>query len=114
GNNKAKKLIISATDFVLNDLNRTQHLNNFCFSYSPFDKQVVYNASMKGTRLLAQAYSLTNNDEYLNKAKLSVQFVIDKQNEDGSWFYSDKVNGKWIDNYHTGYVLDCLDEYIKL
>lgn len=36
------------------------------------------------------------------------------QNEDGSWGYSLAKAGGWTDNYHTGYVLDCLYEYQKL
>ena len=36
------------------------------------------------------------------------------QRKDGSWGYSLEKTGGWIDNYHTGYVLDCLDEYQKL
>ena len=57
---RAKELIISASNFVINDLNRTTINNDVCFSYSPFDRQQVLNASMKGVRILAQAY-------YLNK-----------------------------------------------
>jgi len=109
-----KKLVTHAAGFVLNDLNRTYEEETFCFSYSPFDKQRVFNASMKGARLLAQAYLLTGNDEYRNQAKQAVQFVINHQNEDGSWYYSLARKGDWVDNYHTGYVLDCLDSYINL
>jgi hypothetical protein len=123
GIEKAKELLISSANFVLKDLHRTQTTNHlpysisilpFCFSYSPFDEQIVYNASMKGSRLLAQVYSVTKDSPILENADKSVEFVMNKQNEDGSWFYSANENGKWIDNYHTGYVLDCLDEYIKL
>jgi hypothetical protein len=115
GNEKAKELVISAANFVLKDLNRTKSTgNSFCFSYSPFDSQVVYNASMKASRLLAQAYSLTKNTALLEISKHSVEFVVKMQNKDGSWFYSLKENGRWIDNYHTGYVMDCLDEFITL
>ena len=34
------------------------------------------------------------------------------QRADGAWIYSTSDAGTWIDNYHTGYVLDCLHEYI--
>ena len=36
------------------------------------------------------------------------------QKDDGSWVYSLENKGVWTDNYHTGYILDCLDEYQKL
>jgi hypothetical protein len=109
----ALNLCKSACDFVLKDLNRTGSGDSFCFSYSPFDQLQVFNASMKGVRLLSQVYSVTKNGELKENASKAVQFVLNQQNDDGSWFYSKSTTGSWIDNYHTGYILDCLDEYIK-
>jgi hypothetical protein len=114
GNEKAKELIISSSDFTLKDLNRTQTVDSFCFSYSPFDKESVYNANMKGVRLLAQAYSITKDEKLIAEAKKALKFVLDNQNEDGSWYYSNRSNDKRVDNYHTGYVLECLSTYIEL
>jgi hypothetical protein len=114
GHKKAAQLILSAANFVIKDLKRTHKENTFCFSYSPFDQQQVFNASMKGSRLLAQAYSLNGNIVHKKLAKQSVEFVISHQKKDGSWGYSLANTGGWTDNYHTGYVLDCLDEFQKL
>ena len=112
GNEEALSLCKSAGEFVLNDLNRTYDAqNNFCFSYSPFDKQVVFNASMKGARLLAQLYEATGKEEFKNVAHSAVAFVMNHQRENGAWIYSTSDAGTWVDNYHTGYVLDCLHEY---
>jgi hypothetical protein len=110
-NDKAKELALSASNFVLNDLNRTKNENGTCFSYSPFDEQQVLNASMKGARILAQAYYLSGNYELLEVAKEAVRFTISHQNDTGSWPYSLVRTGGWVDNYHTGYVLDCLNDY---
>lgn len=114
GNKEAINLLLSSADFVIKDLKRTYEDNTLCFSYSPFDTQKVLNASMKGVRLLAQAYSINKNNEYKKLAKQAAQYVINKQNPDGSWGYSMVKTGGWIDNYHTGYVLDCFDDYQKL
>ncbi len=112
-NQKAIDLCKSATNFVLKDLNRIYQNETYCFSYSPFDKQTVFNASMKGVRLLSQIYSITKNEELKQTATNAVKYVINNQNSDGSWYYGVKTYSHWIDNYHTGYVLDCLDDYIK-
>ena len=115
GNKKALELCVSSTGFILKDLNRTfdeAHLN-FCFSYSPFDHEMVFNASMKGARTLAQVYSVTKDDLLKTEARKAVAFVMDHQRENGSWIYSKRNTGGWVDNYHTGYILDCLDEYRK-
>jgi len=34
------------------------------------------------------------------------------QRPDGSWFYGEKWNLHWVDNFHTGYVLDCFKHYV--
>lgn len=109
GSQEALDLCISSTDFVLKDLKRTYDRNTFCFSYSPFDNQQVYNASAKAIRILAQVYSETKNEELSGPLLQAVKYIINRQQLNGSWYYSE--SGKWVDNYHTGYVLDCLDEY---
>jgi hypothetical protein len=114
GHQDSADLIESAAKFILNDLNRTYLGESFCFSYSPFDKQQVFNASMKGVRLLSQAYHINGNKTYKQIADYAAQFVISQQNNDGSWGYSLANAGDWTDNYHTGYILDCFDEYQKL
>ena len=105
---EALKICESAADFVINDLNRTYEGENFCFSYSPFDKQVVYNATMKGARILVQA------GKNLEEAKKTVEFVLRNQNENGAWSYAKGDARKWADNFHTGYILDCLQDYMEL
>lgn len=112
GNTDALELCKSATRFVLLDINRTIEGDGICFSYSPFDKQQVYNASIKGARLLSQVYSITKEESLRSTAKQVVEYVASKQNSDGSWFYANNSTSRWIDNYHTGYILDCLSEYI--
>ncbi|MBA2613502.1 MAG: delta-aminolevulinic acid dehydratase [Bacteroidetes bacterium] len=113
-NKKALDLCKSACEFILKDINRTfDEEKNFCFSYSPFDHQEVFNASMKGVRLLAQVYSVTKNEILKTEAKKATAFLIKYQRNDGAWVYSRSKTGIWVDNYHTGYILDCLDEFIK-
>ena len=67
---------------------------------------------MKGARALSQAFYLTDREEYLKLARSAVKFVINKQNMIVGSFYS--KSGNWVDNYHTGYVLDCLDDFQKI
>jgi len=104
----------SACDFILKDLNRTYDNNgNFAFSYSPLDKSIVYNASLLGSRLLARVYSFTHEEELKTAAKKSVSFCCENQKEDGSWSYGAQSFHKWIDNFHTGYNLECIADYMK-
>ena len=113
-NETALDLCKSSVNFVMNDLNKYYEEDKFCYSYSPLDKQKVLNATMKGARLLMQVYSFTKDIKLREEAEKTVMFVINHQKENGSWLYSVEDARNWSDNFHTGYVLDCLDEYIKI
>jgi rhamnogalacturonyl hydrolase YesR len=104
----------STCDFILNDLNRTySKQTNFCFSYSPLDSSVVFNASLLGSRLLARVFSFTNENILIENAEKSVAFCCEYQHNDGSWGYGTLPYHHWIDNFHTGYNLECISDYIK-
>lgn len=114
---KDEKLLITARsvcDFILKDINRTYDKDgNFAFSYSPSDKTQVFNASLLGSRMLARVYSYTKEDHLIQEAKKSVSFCCKYQRQDGSWTYSTLPFHQWIDNFHTGYNLECISEYQK-
>lgn len=104
----------STCSFILKDLNRTYNDNgNFSFSYSPLDNSVVFNASLLGSRLLARVYAFTRETELLDAAEKSVCFCCGYQKEDGSWSYGTLPFHQWVDNFHTGYILECIADYIK-
>jgi len=106
------KEIISCGDFILNNLNRTKKKRGFLFSYSPLNgNNTVYNASLLGSKTLSFCYKYTREEKYKTAAQQSVFACIDKQNEDGSWFYGELDVQNWIDSFHTGYNLDALAYY---
>jgi hypothetical protein len=104
----------STCDFILKDLNRTyDDEGDFAFSYSKLDTSVVYNASLLGSKLLARVYSITGESILIDEARKSVNYCCKAQNEDGSWPYGKFHFHQWIDNFHTGYNLECISDYIK-
>lgn len=104
----------STCDFILKDLNRTySEQGNFCFSYSPLDKSAVFNASLLGSRLLSRTYSFTGEKCLINEARKSVAFCCEYQQTNGSWGYGTLPFHQWIDNFHTGYNLECISDYMK-
>lgn len=113
-NEKACKMLLSSTNFLKKDINRSYENEKICFSYSPFDHEKVFNASMKGVRLLSQDYFLTGDPNSKMLAKKAIEYVMSYQNGNGSWEYGLAKKGNWIDSYHSGYVLDCLKSYQKL
>jgi hypothetical protein len=114
GEENLLKTARSACDFIIHDLNRTyDDKGNFAFSYSPLDKTVVFNASLLASRFLARVYNLTLEKELLDNARRSVVFCCDHQKKDGSWSYGTLDFHRWIDNFHTGYNLECLSDYMR-
>ena len=103
----------SACDFILDDLNRSEHPAGFIFSYSPEDHEQVYNASILGAALLARVGAITGETALVDAARGAVDAVVADQRPDGSWPYSRGDHRTFVDNFHTGYVLCALRDYIE-
>jgi hypothetical protein len=41
-----------------------------------------------------------------------MEYSCARQNPDGAWYYADDRMYHWIDNFHSGYNLDCLKRYM--
>lgn len=108
GEEEFLKCARSACNFILNDLNSTKYPEGLCFSYTPIDKSCVHNANMLSSAFLAEVGRLTNEISLINEAKLRMDFSVNKQMINGSWFYGEAKNQKWIDSFHTGYNLIAL------
>jgi len=112
GKEAYKDHLISAADFILKDLNRTNHKNGFIFSYSPIKgNDLVYNASLLGSKTLSIIYKFNRDEKLLEIARDSIQACVSDQNGDGSWFYGATSYQQWIDSFHTGYNLDAIKIY---
>jgi hypothetical protein len=112
GDHAARDSCTRATEFLLRDLERTTAPDgSFCWGYFPGDRQLVLNATMKGARLCAQVFSLTGTASLRDEAEKTVRYVVGQQRLDGAWPYAVGDPRSWVDNFHTGYLLDCLDAY---
>lgn len=100
------QLASSSQNFVLQDLNRSYKNESFCLSYSPADWSQVYNANILGAALLARIYKSEQKPEQKEFIGEIVKHLRDTQNADGSWYYGAAANQKWIDHYHTVFILD--------
>ncbi|MBK9303561.1 MAG: hypothetical protein IPM94_06665 [bacterium] len=102
--------------FVETDLRRHEDADGLCFSYSPGDDTRVYNASLFGARILAQAAALGGPDAPARReaARRAVDWVVSRQRDDGSWVYGEAAHWGWIDNLHTGFNLETIDRLATL
>lgn len=92
--------------FILSSLNRPVETDReICFSYTPVDNSMIFNASLLAGESLARVGSITSNGEYMNMAAKTVRFAIDRQRNDGAWSYGEDASQGWVDNFHTAYIL---------
>jgi len=113
----ARRLVVGSAAFVLDDLPRAAGDDrSWCWAYSPTDRQAVLNATMKGTRLLAQAVDAGLDDaRALPAALASARFVAEHQDSDGGWRYAVAGDPRtWRDHFHTAYILECYNTYRRL
>ncbi|UCC51117.1 MAG: hypothetical protein JSV68_18700, partial [Anaerolineaceae bacterium] len=104
----------SACDFILNDL--SQHhpkKDEICFSYTPFGKRYVHNANTLAAQLLASVYAITKEQDLADAARMAVRYTVSHQKNDGSWYYGESGMDRWIDNFHTGFVLVSLKQIAR-
>lgn len=105
---------LSSAEFVLKDLNRSEHKGGFMLSYSPLPgNDTVYNASLLGAKLLSYCYHYSRKDEFKVAAKQIVNAACEGQGSDGSWVYGLLPVQSWIDSFHTGYNLDAIAHYAR-
>jgi hypothetical protein len=77
-------------------------------SYSPYDRGGVINAAAYRSFLLTSASKLFLNDSYWEIAERNVNFVLENQNPDGSWYYAVDGVRDFVDHYHTCFVMKAL------
>jgi len=105
------QVAVGACEHILRDLDAFPETAGVCISYVPGKDSRVHNANTLGASLLARTYSHTGNESYPDLAKKAMQYTAAHQRPDGSWYYAEK--GRWVDSFHTGYVLDCFKYYAE-
>jgi hypothetical protein len=78
------------------------------FRYLPEENELVHNANLLACSLLARTASVTGDDALFEPARPALETTLAAQSSDGSWPYAAGASGQWVDNFHTGYVLESL------
>ena len=103
-----RKVAESGAKFVAEDLKETKTSEDAAAgSYSPADNSRVINASAYRAMVLLDAANRFNNEGYEKKGMRNLEFVLETQQPDGSWYYEILDGGKksFIDNFHTCFNL---------
>ena len=100
----------SACKWIL-ELPREKTERGDCLSYMAHLQSSIHNANMLGAGILARTAKHTGNQECRRVAREAMEYSCSRQRPDGSWWYAEKPEHHWIDNFHTGYNLDGLKHY---
>lgn len=79
----------------------------------------IVNVSALGARLLLRvgkaaaggaggAVTSADGERVISQAERLTRFVLSEQLGDGAWRYGVDARGRWLDSYHTGFILEAL------
>jgi hypothetical protein len=100
----------SICDWIL-ALPRERTDNGICLSYVASKQSSIHNSNMLGAAMLARAAKYFGQAGYLDVAREAMAYSCSRQLPDGAWYYGEREDYHWIDNFHTGYNLDSLKCY---
>lgn len=84
--------------------------NTASTAYTPGaeDRRGVVNANAYRAFLLSQAAHDFSDERYAKIAARNLNFVLESQNPDGSWYYARDGRSDFVDHFHTCFVLKAL------
>ncbi len=107
---KYLEVVKSIGTFILNDIPAIDTNKGICLSYVTFKKEAIHNANLLGARMLAEVFELTGIEDYKHLSMKALDYSMNCQREDGSWYYGEHTKYHWIDSWHTAYNLDSILE----
>ena len=114
GNIKYLNCALQTGEFVAKDLNRREFENSTALSYTPIDNHYVINANSYSARILLDCLKIKKDETKFVLMNKIVNYILEQQNSDGSWYYYDKqtvpTKKNFIDSFHTCFVLENLFE----
>jgi len=110
---EALLLARDACDFILSDLPIFENKETLCFAYIPNVDVRVDNVNMLAAALLSRVFVLTKDTILLDKSRKAMAYSIKRLKKDYSWPYGELRHHQFVDNFHTGFNLDSLYDWMK-
>lgn len=90
------------------DLETSPTAASCSYTPSPNHSMYVVNANAYRAFLLTSAAAEFGDATYEKKAAANLNFVLEAQNSDGSWYYATDGQRSFVDHFHTCFVLKAL------
>jgi len=120
GNEDVKRILKSASSFIMNDVHLYKGNDGYCFSYTPVVNDMTVNANLLAAEVLAYSDYVNGENRYMEHIDQALKFTFSNQNNNGSWYYcfhyDNRTPKKQID-FHQGYILESilrLNKYTNL
>jgi len=112
GDVEALSIAEGCCKFILKNLVLFEREEKLCFGYIPGEAARIHNANMLGAALMGRVYSYTGSSKLLEKSRKAMQYSLDGLNADFSWPYGELHHHQFIDNFHTGFNLVALKDWM--
>jgi hypothetical protein len=106
-----RTIMQSIAEHALNDYHdhvTSANASSCSYNPDPNDPGGVINASAYRSFLLTRAALDFSEESYRSAADRNLNFVLESQNADGSWYYSTDGKRDFVDHFHTCFVLKAL------
>jgi hypothetical protein len=111
GDEKWREIMRSIAQHALldyKDLETSPSASGCSYTPSPKDSMNVVNANAYRAFLLTSAAVDFSEDKYRAVAERNLNFVLEAQNTDGSWYYATDGSRDFVDHFHTCFVMKAL------
>ena len=116
-NQKWREIMRSITEHAIKDIGDfevSKNASTCSYTPDPDDHGGVINASAYRTFLLTRSSIDFSEERYWQVAERNLNFVLQSQQPNGSWYYSVDGTRDFIDHFHTCFVLKALAKIEKL
>jgi hypothetical protein len=111
GEQRFLDVAVSACEHIQRDLGFYEEGDSACIHYFPTSTHQVHNANTLGGSLLARTWFHNRDGSFRDLAERAMRYTAKYQRDDGFWYYGEASNLRWVDNFHTAYVLDCFKHF---
>ncbi len=113
GDEEALNIAHGACEFILKHLIVFEDRDSLFFGYIPGEKACVHNASMLGAALLGRVYAHRKEEEFIVKSGKAMAYATKALRQDYSWPYGERHHHQFVDNFHTGFNLVALYDWME-
>jgi polysaccharide biosynthesis protein VpsJ len=103
GDERSRDVAIEAARFLSADM-----YGDGFFRYLPGEGELVHNANVLVCAVLMRAATIAGDNAFETRARQALEATLKAQRPDGSFPYAEGAGHGWVDNFHTGYVLESL------